>query len=48
MWLLILLVHDVCMQVKVAVQYMRKAIQKKAHFDIMDLDTVQVDPNVPY
>ena len=25
-----------------AVQYMRKAIQKKAHFDIMDLDTVQV------
>lgn len=28
--------------VKVAVQYMRKAIQKKAHFDIMDLDTVQV------
>lgn len=30
------------MQVKVAVQYMRKAIQKKAHFDIMDLDTVQV------
>uniref|UniRef100_A0A0C9RPM6 TSA: Wollemia nobilis Ref_Wollemi_Transcript_28848_2164 transcribed RNA sequence n=1 Tax=Wollemia nobilis TaxID=56998 RepID=A0A0C9RPM6_9CONI len=28
--------------VKVAVQYMRKAIQKKAHFDIMDLDVVQV------
>ncbi|XP_024391340.1 uncharacterized protein [Physcomitrium patens] len=28
--------------VKVAVQYMRKAIQKKARFDIMDLDTVQV------
>ncbi|KAG0631454.1 hypothetical protein M758_1G254700 [Ceratodon purpureus] len=28
--------------VKVAVQYMRKAIQKKAQFDIMDLDTVQV------
>ena len=25
-----------------AVQYMRKAILKKAHFDIMDLDTVQV------
>ncbi|OAE25329.1 hypothetical protein AXG93_4620s1430 [Marchantia polymorpha subsp. ruderalis] len=28
--------------VKVAVQYMRKVIQKKAAFDIMDLDTVQV------
>ncbi|XP_024374389.1 uncharacterized protein [Physcomitrium patens] len=28
--------------VKVAVQYMRKAIQKKAHFDIMDLDAVPV------
>lgn len=29
-------------QVKVAVQYMRKVIQKKAAFDIMDLDTIQV------
>ncbi|KAL2644059.1 hypothetical protein R1flu_011646 [Riccia fluitans] len=28
--------------VKVAVQYMRKVIQKKAAFDIMDLDSVQV------
>ena len=40
--------HDFCMQVKVAVQYMRKAIQKKAHFDIMDLDTVQVDLKTYY
>jgi len=28
--------------VKVAVQYMRKVIQKKAHFDIMDLDVVKM------
>lgn len=28
--------------VKVAVQYMRRAIQKKARFDIMDLDVIQV------
>ncbi|XP_057856452.2 uncharacterized protein LOC131065832 [Cryptomeria japonica] len=28
--------------VKVAVQYMRKVIQKKARFDIMDLDVIQV------
>lgn len=28
--------------VKVAVQYMRKVIQKKAHFDIMDLDVVKI------
>ncbi|KAI8007243.1 Uncharacterized protein YqkD [Camellia lanceoleosa] len=30
--------------VKVAVQYMRRAIQKKAKFDIMDLNCIQVAP----
>ncbi len=33
-------------QVKVAVQYMRKLIQKRAQFDIMDLDSVQVVSSV--
>jgi alpha-beta hydrolase superfamily lysophospholipase len=32
--------------VKVAVQYMRKLIQKRAQFDIMDLDSVQVVSSV--
>ncbi|KAF9588223.1 hypothetical protein IFM89_008431 [Coptis chinensis] len=31
-------------QVKMAVQYMRRIIQKKAKFDIMDLDCLQVAP----
>jgi fermentation-respiration switch protein FrsA (DUF1100 family) len=31
--------------VKVAVQYMRKLIQKRAQFDIMDLDSVQMAAN---
>jgi hypothetical protein len=29
-------------QVKMAVQYMRRVIQRKAKFDIMDLNVVQV------
>ena len=29
-------------QVKMAVQYMRRVIQKRAKFDIMDLNVVQV------
>lgn len=29
-------------QVKMAVQYMRRVIQRRAKFDIMDLDVVQV------
>lgn len=29
-------------QVKMAVQYMRRVIQKKAKFDIMDLNVIQV------
>lgn len=32
-------------QVKMAVQYMRRVIQKKAKFDIMRLDCVQVSLN---
>ncbi|GMP73538.1 hypothetical protein CsSME_00031260 [Camellia sinensis var. sinensis] len=32
------------MLVKVAVQYMRRVIQKKAKFDIMDLNCIQVAP----
>lgn len=30
------------LQVKFAIQYMRRAIQKKAKFDIMDLNTIKV------
>jgi hypothetical protein len=29
-------------QVKFAIQHMRKIVKKKANFDIMDLDTIQV------
>ncbi|KAL9262731.1 hypothetical protein AKJ16_DCAP02553 [Drosera capensis] len=32
--------------VKFAIQYMRKAIQKKAKFDIMDLNTIKGDKNI--
>lgn len=33
---------SLCLQVKVALQYMRRVIQKKAKFDIMNLNCVQV------
>uniref|UniRef100_A0A2P2M7V3 Uncharacterized protein n=1 Tax=Rhizophora mucronata TaxID=61149 RepID=A0A2P2M7V3_RHIMU len=33
-----------CIQIKMAVQYMRRVIQKKAKFDIMDLNCLKVAP----
>lgn len=36
---MILCVH---FQVKFAIQYMRRAVQKKAKFDIMELNTIKV------
>lgn len=40
----ILIIDMECLfhQVKMALQYMRRVIQKKAKFDIMDLNAVQV------
>ncbi|THF98457.1 hypothetical protein TEA_006720 [Camellia sinensis var. sinensis] len=37
-------VYESGSKVKVAVQYMRRVIQKKANFDIMDLNCIQVAP----
>jgi hypothetical protein len=43
MHLYIGVIETTLLQVKYAIQYMRRKIQKKAKFDIMDLNTIKVD-----
>ncbi|KAH7546970.1 hypothetical protein FEM48_Zijuj01G0257500 [Ziziphus jujuba var. spinosa] len=44
MFLILVILSVLFNQVKMAVQYMRRVIEKKAKFDIMDLNCLQVSP----